>query len=638
MLAQRADEIGRERLALVHVAAHGADPGRLLGGGQFRRRGLDVAAVVVVGHGLVVAEELGLRDLGDEEPVAALVVAFNDAAGEHGVGIAVDVIQAVVAAGAVRPVCELVHIRAGLEAEVLEEGKRHFLRQQREVEHAGALDHAAGVVGLDDRNGDALGLVGHLDGGVDDAGIVLVPFAGGEREQPVLELEERGRVLLALVHNRARLRHGGHKRVRNLGERSELVVLERGFDGKRLVEDVHILELGEDAAHELAGRRCPGAVFDQGDRAVLEVVRRDVEQRRLHVAEDAGVVRRGREHEVAAAEGLGYNVARVRDGDVVHGDVAHAAPGEHGGEHLRRVFRVAINRGVGDEHAALLLGRVGAPLAVLIHKPADVLAPDGAVQRADHADVERGGLLEQGLHLRAVLADDVRIVAAGIRQPVVLKVVLIGIEIAAQRAERAEGVGGKECAGRGIKADHDLRPVDHRRHDIGKRVLAEAVCIALGHEDGAGINVEGKVVADHIADLRVADDFRLGIAAHGLLKRLGVVGLHVVHDDVVQRTIAEDISKVFKELAGDGLVHRVEQDGLLVEQDIGVVRHAARDGIHALKQGQTAVGRADPIQILVHFHSAVHTCLLLLIHNSPAQPRSLSSSSFGVTPTFTAAA
>ena len=367
-------------------------------------------------------------------------------------------------------------------------------------------------------------------------------------------------------------------------------------------------------------------------------MRRDVEQRRLHVAEDAGVVRRGREHEVAAAEGLGHDITRVRDGDVVHGDVAHAARGEHGGEHLRRVFRVAVDGGVGDEHAADLLGRVGAPLAVLIDEPADVLAPDGAVQRADHADVERGGLLEQGLHLRAVLADNVRIVAAGIRQPVVLKVVLIGIEIAAQRAERAEGIGGKERAGRGIKADHDLRPVDHRRHDIGKRVLAEAVCIALGHEDGAGVNVEGKIVADHVADLRVADDFRLGVAAHGLLERLGVVGLHVVHDDVVQRAAAEDMGEVFKKLTGDGLVHRVEQDGLFVEQDIGIVRHAARDGVHALKQGQTAVGRADPIQILGHFHSAVHTCLLLLIHNSPAQPRSLSSSSFGVTPTFTAAA
>ena len=341
-------------------------------------------------------------------------------------------------------------------------------------------------------------------------------------------------------------------------------------------------------------------------------MRRDVEQRRLHVAEDAGVVRRGREHEVAAAEGLGHDIARVRDGDVIHGDVAHAALGEHGGEHLHRVFGVAVDGGIGNEHAAVLLGRVGAPLAVLVDEPADVLAPDGAVQRADHADVERGGFLEQRLHLLTVLADDVRVVTAGIGQPVVLEVVLIGVEIAVERAERAERIGGKERAGRGVKADHDLRPVNHRRHDIGKRVLAEGVCIALGHKNGARINVEGEVVADHVADLRVADDLRLRVAAHGLLERLGVVGLHMVHDDVVQRTAAENKGEVFKKLTGDGLIHRVEQDGLLVEQDIGVVRHAARDGVHALKQSQTAVGRADPVQILGHLHSAVHACLLLL--------------------------
>lgn len=77
-------------------------------------------------------------------------------------------------------------------------------------------------------------------------------------------------------------------------------------------------------------------------------------------------------------------------------------------------------------------------------------------------------------------------------------------------------------------------------------MLAEAVGVALGHEDGAAVDVKGEVVADHVADLRVADDLRLGIAAHGLLERLGVVRLHVVHDDVVQRTAAEHMGEIFK--------------------------------------------------------------------------------------------
>ena len=228
------------------------------------------------------------------------------------------------------------------------------------------------------------------------------------------------------------------------------------------------------------------------------------------------------------------------------------------------------------------------------------------MQRADHADVERGGLLQQRLHLRAVLADDVREVAAGVGQPVVLEVVLVGEEVAVQRAEGAEGVGGEERAGGDVEAHHDLGPVDHRRHDEREGVLAEAHRVALFHEDGAGVDVEGEVVLDHVADLLVADDLRVGIAQHGVLQGLGVVGLHVVHDDVVERTAVQGIGDVLEELAGDGVVDGVEQDGLLVEQDVGVVAHAAGDGVDALKQRQSAVGRADPKQIVIDLHGAMH--------------------------------
>ena len=308
---------------------------------------------------------------------------------------------------------------------------------------------------------------------------------------------------------------------------------------------------------------------------------------------------------MAAAEGLGDDHARVRLAHVVHGDVAHAALGQHGGEHLRGVLGVAVDGGIGDHHA-VFLGRIGAPLVVLVDEPADVLAPHGAVQRADHADVERGRFLEQRLHLRAVLAHDVREVAAGVGQPVVLEVILIGEEIAVQRAEGAEGVGGEERAGGDVEAHHDLGPVNHRRHDEREGVLAEAHRVALVHEDRAGVNVEGEVVLDHVADLLVADDLRVRIAEHGVLQRLGVVGLHVMHHDVVERTAVQGIGDVLEELAGDGVVDRVEQDGLLVEQDVGVVAHAAGDGVDALKQSQPPVRRADPKQIVIDFHCAVH--------------------------------
>ena len=58
---------------------------------------------------------------------------------------------------------------------------------------------------------------------------------------------------------------------------------------------------------------------------------------------------------------------------------------------------------------------------------------------ADAVDLDRGGLLEQGLHLRAVFADDVAVIAAGLVHIIAEEVDLIGEQRAVDRAERAEG-------------------------------------------------------------------------------------------------------------------------------------------------------------------------------------------------------
>ena len=152
----------------------------------------------------------------------------------------------------------------------------------------------------------------------------------------------------------------------------------------------------------------------------------------------------------------------------------------------------------------------------------------------------------------------------------------------------------------------------HRRHDEREGVLAEADRVALVYDDGAGVNVKGEEVADHLADLLVADDLRFRMAQHHVAEGLGVVRLHVMDDDVVERAAVEHVFEVFEELAGDGVIDGVEQDGLLVQHDVRVVGNAAGNGVDALKQRQTAVRRADPEQIVCNLDSAVHVQILLL--------------------------
>ena len=69
---------------------------------------------------------------------------------------------------------------------------------------------------------------------------------------------------------------------------------------------------------------------------------------------------------------------------------------------------------------AVALRRVGRPQVVQADVLAEVFREDGAVQRADNGDVQPGGLFEQRLHLRAVLADDADVVAAGLAGPFLL--------------------------------------------------------------------------------------------------------------------------------------------------------------------------------------------------------------------------
>ena len=326
----------------------------------------------------------------------------------------------------------------------------------------------------------------------------------------------------------------------------------------------------------------------------------------LHGHEHAVIVGRRGKDQAAAAEGVGEDVAGRNDGGIVHANL-HAALGQLDGEDVGRVLGVAVNRGVGDQDALFLRG-VARPELVLLDELAEVLPPDEAVQRADAGDIERGGLFQRRLDLRAVLADDVGIIAARLVQVLGEEIGLIGEEAAVERAEGAEGVGREEDLVGAVIAHHDLGPVDHRRHDEAELVAAGLQAVPFLDQNDALRQIEGEKLRQHSLDLRIADDLRLGIARDQQLQRGGVVGFHVVDDQIIERPPAQRIGDVLQENAVNSLVHRVKEHGLLVQQQIGVVGHALGHAVHALKAGKPAVIGADPDQILANFSCAVHRC------------------------------
>ena len=332
----------------------------------------------------------------------------------------------------------------------------------------------------------------------------------------------------------------------------------------------------------------------------------DIVHKIFHRHEHARVVRRGDKDQMARAEALGEDIARVRDGHVIHLHVPHAELRQLRGQHVRRVLRAAVDGGIGDDDG-VVLRRIGRPVDIFVEEPRDILAPDRAVQRADHLNFKPRGLFEQRLHLRAVFADDVGIIPAGIGEPFGPEIDLVGVQISVQRAEGAEGVGRIERFGRCVVGDHDLRPVDHRGHDEGEGMPAGRERVHFLDKLQTAVDVKREEVLHHRARLGVADDGQLRVAQDELTDGRGVVRLHMLHDEVIELPPAQHMVDVLKEQAADGLIDGVDQHGFFVQQQVGVIADAVGQRIGILKQVQPPLTRADPIEIFGHFPDTIHT-------------------------------
>ena len=82
-----------------------------------------------------------------------------------------------------------------------------------------------------------------------------------------------------------------------------------------------------------------------------------------------------------------------------------------------------------------------------------------------------------------------------------------------------------------------------------------------------------------------------------------MVGLHVLHDKIVGRALAEGSGDLGDPLVGKMGVHAVHDGDLFIADQIGVVRHAVGHIVLALKQVNKVVVDADIQNIFGDFHS-----------------------------------
>ena len=315
-----------------------------------------------------------------------------------------------------------------------------------------------------------------------------------------------------------------------------------------------------------------------------------------HERENLALVGDGSKHQTVVAErvlnGLGHIVAsKVKDGDLL------AASLERRSELLDGCLQMAVDARVGNGDA-LVLGLVARPRVVSVEIVAQVLGQHGTVERADDLNVQIGGLLEHGLHELAELAHDTKVVTTRLAGPAFRVLDVVG-------AELAKAVSAKEHLVGGLVGEEHLGPVHVGGADESQAVAAQVEHVAL-FDDHLALGVIGTKVVDHHAEgAHAGHDLGLGIALHKGGDASGVVGLHVVNDQVIGRTAVEHGLDVAEPLVNKTAVDRISDCNLLAQDNVAVVCHTVLGHVVlALEQVNVVIVDANVADILGDLHQA----------------------------------
>ena len=137
-------------------------------------------------------------------------------------------------------------------------------------------------------------------------------------------------------------------------------------------------------------------------------------------------------------------------------------------------------------------------------------------------------------------------------------------------------------------------------------MLSQRQCIAFLHSDCSAFQIGIIKLTDHVVGFYIAHDLHFRITHQKFFNICTVIRLHMVDYQIVQRTSVENVCNIFNELTGNGRICGIHHNRFLVHDQIGVIRHSTGNRKKILKQRQTAVRSANPVNIFCYFSCTVH--------------------------------
>ena len=123
---------------------------------------------------------------------------------------------------------------------------------------------------------------------------------------------------------------------------------------------------------------------------------------------------------------------------------------------------------------------------------------------------------------------------------------------------------------------------------------------------GLARKIQIKELTDHSLRFGIADKDGIRPAAQNFRNGGGMIRLHMLNNQIIQLTSGQRMLQIFKEDAADGLVHRIKENGCIVQKKIRIIGNTIRDGINALEHGKPAVIAADPDEVFCDLFGAIH--------------------------------
>ena len=128
-----------------------------------------------------------------------------------------------------------------------------------------------------------------------------------------------------------------------------------------------------------------------------------------------------------------------------------------------------------------------------------------------------------------------------------------------------------------VIAHDDFRPVNHRSFDELQGMFAESQLIAFLDSHITVRHGCAEKLFKQFERLGLADNFGIRIFFQQCYCRAGMIRFHVLQDKIIKFAAMKQIFNIFQEFITAAFVHGIDDAGLFVINEIGVVRNSFRN-------------------------------------------------------------